>query len=412
MVRFRGKDITKDMVVRELEKFDAEYPDTNNYDNWIEDNSYKYALEHRGKLYPPKYILSRLTGIDVSEFSGGDQTDNVFRELGFIIRNKSDGKRYWVIAPYDSTKPEIFDKAWEYDLKKGTIAVGWQRLGDISTLNEEALREKYIEAYGKDNPADRKAFWNFCHEISIGDILIARRGRRKIIGIGEVIGSHFLDENRGKERVGYLTENVYSNFLNVKWQKVEIKFEEIVFPIFTISEIDEKKFLSLTGGEGKKQGNYVKTAKKIKLLLQQKKQIILYGPPGTGKTFNTKRYTVNLLQDIISTKYIPEPGDYFHRLKTYVEDLPGTEGKPESSMIGYYSVSRRNNEKIGLVWITYPAKHGSLRIHLRKGEYPPEIQNMPGYIKNGWGGYPEFRVKSDVDVEKTMKFIKYAYDNL
>lgn len=399
MVRFRGKDITKDMVVQELEKFDAEYPDTNNYDNWLEDDSYKYALEHRGKLYPPKYILSRLTGIDVIEFSGGDETNNVFRELGFTIRNKDNRKRYWVIAPYDSTKPEIFDKAWEYDLKNGTIAVGWSSLGDISTLNEGALENRYIETHGKDNPADRKAIWNFCHEISIGDILIARRGRRKIIGIGEVIVSHFFDENKGKKRVGYSTENVYSNFLKVKWQKVEINFEEIVFPIFTISEIDKNKFLSLT-------------AKRINLLLEKKKQIILYGPPGTGKTFSTKRYTINLLEDIIPPKGVQKPGDYFHRLKTYVEDLPGTEGKPESSMIGYYSVSKKNNKKMGLVWISYPAKYGSLRIHLRKGEYPPEIQNMPGYIENGWGGYPEFRVKSDVDVEKTMKFIKYAYDNL
>lgn len=33
--------------------------------------------------------------------------------------------RYWVIAPYDSTRPEVFDKAWAYDLTNGTIALGW-----------------------------------------------------------------------------------------------------------------------------------------------------------------------------------------------------------------------------------------------------------------------------------------------
>jgi hypothetical protein len=41
-------------------------------------------------------------------------------------------KRYWVIAPYDSTQTQIFNKAWEYDLKNGTIAVGWKDLGDVS----------------------------------------------------------------------------------------------------------------------------------------------------------------------------------------------------------------------------------------------------------------------------------------
>lgn len=421
MVRFRGKDITKDMVVRELEKFDAEYPDTNNYDNWLEDNSYKYALEHRGKLYPPKYIFSRLTGIDVSEFSGGDQTDNVFRELGFVIRNKSAGKRYWVIAPYDSTKPEIFDKAWEYDFKNGTIAVGWSSLGDISTLNEEALENRYIKAHGKDNPADRKAIWNFCHEISVGDIIIARRGLKKIIGIGEVIKLHFFDENKGKERLNYLTDDSYSNFIRVRWKEVELNFDKQVFPRFTISEIDKKKFLSLTQGKIPDEEIHIDMDRRIKLLLEQKKQIILYGPPGTGKTFNTKKYTVDLLENIIDTsKPIGKPegsfedidDGYFSRLKTYVEGLPGTEGKPESSMIGYYSVSKKDDKKMGLVWISYPAKEGSLRVWLRKGEYPSEIKDMPGYIKNGWGGYPEFRVKGGMDVEKAMEFIKYAYDNL
>jgi len=39
-------------------------------------------------------------------------------------------KRYWVIAPYDSTYSDIFEKAWKYDLTNGTIAIGWDELGD------------------------------------------------------------------------------------------------------------------------------------------------------------------------------------------------------------------------------------------------------------------------------------------
>lgn len=35
-------------------------------------------------------------------------------------------KRYWVMTPYNSERPDTFDKAWEYDLKNGTIALGWQ----------------------------------------------------------------------------------------------------------------------------------------------------------------------------------------------------------------------------------------------------------------------------------------------
>lgn len=47
--------------------------------------------------------------------------------------------RYWVISPYNPAEPEVFEKAWEYDLANGTIAVGWRKLGDISKMEKAEL---------------------------------------------------------------------------------------------------------------------------------------------------------------------------------------------------------------------------------------------------------------------------------
>ncbi|GEM_PF-4474368 len=41
-----------------------------------------------------------------------------------MFRGRMKMKRYWVIAAYDSTKTEIFEKVWEYDLRNGTIDIG------------------------------------------------------------------------------------------------------------------------------------------------------------------------------------------------------------------------------------------------------------------------------------------------
>ena len=90
MVDFFGKRLTHDDVVKELQKYDYEYPDTNQYDDWLEKETYKFVLEHNGRLYPPKHILSRITGISTSEFSGGDRTNSVFEKLGFIVRDKKE----------------------------------------------------------------------------------------------------------------------------------------------------------------------------------------------------------------------------------------------------------------------------------------------------------------------------------
>jgi len=40
--------------------------------------------------------------------------------------------RYWIIAPYDSKNLDIFEVAWDYDVKNNRIAIGWNDLGDIS----------------------------------------------------------------------------------------------------------------------------------------------------------------------------------------------------------------------------------------------------------------------------------------
>jgi hypothetical protein len=125
--------------------------------------------------------------------------------------------RYWVIAPYNSTVPQVFDKAWEYDLQNGTIAVGWTELGDISKLSKLELKSKYIETYGDDIAKgsvtrDVNALWRFYHEVLPG----ARRGTMKVIGIGTITGDPFYDRKKGRERVANLTDNVYANFIPVR----------------------------------------------------------------------------------------------------------------------------------------------------------------------------------------------------
>ncbi|MCD6573165.1 MAG: DUF1016 family protein [Thermoplasmata archaeon] len=157
-------------------------------------------------------------------------------------------RRYWVIAPYDSTKPEIFEKAWEYDLREGTIAIGWWELGDISNLSKEELISKYREVYGKEDMRDINAIWKFYHEISPGDIIIARRGTKRIIGKGTVKTTAFYNEEMGKERVSY-AEDFYPNFIRVEWEEKDIEFDKIVFSFYTIYELPEEKYNSLIEGK-------------------------------------------------------------------------------------------------------------------------------------------------------------------
>ena len=87
-VTFKQKTVSIQEVLRAMRDFDAQYMDTNDYDSWLEKGTYKYAVQHDGKLYPCKYILSLATGVPTSGFSGGEQTNRVFRRLGFRVIDK------------------------------------------------------------------------------------------------------------------------------------------------------------------------------------------------------------------------------------------------------------------------------------------------------------------------------------
>jgi hypothetical protein len=85
---FKGIIVHQQDILDALQEFTSEYPKTENYDNWLQKGNYIYILRYGDNVYPPKHILSRATGIPTADFSGGDQTNRVFRQLGFIIEKK------------------------------------------------------------------------------------------------------------------------------------------------------------------------------------------------------------------------------------------------------------------------------------------------------------------------------------
>jgi len=123
-------------------------------------------------------------------------------------------KRYWVIAPYSSKNEEGFEESWSFDLKNSVIAIGWSKVGDVSRLSDNELMEKLKKEY-PDKHAQRSfnTLKLFYSEIKENDIIIARKGRKTIVGIGEVTGKAFYDLNMGKERFLGQAEWLYTRAL-------------------------------------------------------------------------------------------------------------------------------------------------------------------------------------------------------
>jgi predicted HNH restriction endonuclease len=52
-------------------RFDRDLPSSPNWAGWEQNRPHRYAIEHDGRRYPVKQIVSMATGMPVSDFSGG-----------------------------------------------------------------------------------------------------------------------------------------------------------------------------------------------------------------------------------------------------------------------------------------------------------------------------------------------------
>ena len=86
--KFKSKTVTRKAILDAIHEFDRQYPNSSTYDDWLRKRSYIYAVLYDNRMYPPKQILSMATGISTTDFNGGEQTNRVFHQLGFEVKNK------------------------------------------------------------------------------------------------------------------------------------------------------------------------------------------------------------------------------------------------------------------------------------------------------------------------------------
>lgn len=153
--------------------------------------------------------------------------------------------------------------------------------------------------------------WQFVHELKLGDVIFAKRGKHTIIGRGIVTSEYYYDESYSDE---------YRNFRKVNWthkgewehtgnaitkvltdvtsytdyvEEISALFEDevsgdveevkIEYPIYTAENFLGEVYMSRI--------NY----DILSNLLVNKKNIIMQGAPGVGKTFAAKRLAYSMM---------------------------------------------------------------------------------------------------------------------
>jgi 5-methylcytosine-specific restriction protein B len=102
------------------------------------------------------------------------------------------GLRLWVVGTGTNASQ------WNQFRTGGVVCIGFsyggQQLGDLATMSREAIHARMKDIAGKGNPSnDSLACWEFANRMREGDMVVARSGVGRTLGIGRVIGPYTFD---------------------------------------------------------------------------------------------------------------------------------------------------------------------------------------------------------------------------
>lgn len=132
-------ETTRSEILQVFEEFDEEHRGEGRWADWQSNRNYKHAIEHEGRLYPVKQIISMATGRPTNSFSGGEQANSYVENYDFdVVRLREQPLREAlkeVLDIYVETREsEPFGKT-DDDGEKRRI---WELFEEIEELLEES----------------------------------------------------------------------------------------------------------------------------------------------------------------------------------------------------------------------------------------------------------------------------------
>lgn len=236
---------------------------------------------------------------------------------------------YWIYSPGNNAVN------WDDYYERGIMAIERNELGDLSAYSsKEEMRRQMQKVIDPSRTFTHSALetWQFVHEIEIGDVIIAKKGKHTIIGRGIVTSRYRYD----KDAAGC------KNIRSVKWThrgEWEHPGEAVTKPLTDITMYggyvaDIKKIFSEDDianiilqreeytPEDFLSDVYITQQQYFDILdlLNIKRNIILQGAPGVGKTYIAKKLVQSILdkESAGGTEFIQ-----FHQSYSYEDFIEG-----------------------------------------------------------------------------------------
>lgn len=182
--------------------------------------------------------------------------------------NNDNSIKYWLYSPGSQAK------YWQEFYSNGIMGLGQDELGDFLQYKTKADFTKKFQEIEKTNGSkinDSAASFDFLYTMSVGDIVIVKKGKTEYLGYGIVTSDYIYDTKR----------SYYQHIRKVDWKSNGIWKDNNQAPVKTLTDIT-------------KSPDHIKKLVTLLNIIPEQKQkigyplnVIFYGPPGTGKTYNT-----------------------------------------------------------------------------------------------------------------------------
>lgn len=270
-------------------------------------------------------------------------------------------RKLWLYAPGAGASQ------WDLYKEQGVAGIGYNdlELGDLSQYESEEDAVDAKATPGKEWSA--KMLYRFYSRVQIGDIFLAKQGRSKLVGWGEVTGGY-------EYRPGRFETSTHEHFRAVRWHEHEIEWPSLLAMESFLEKTHKTKFkqtlaskLGLASAASVMDellgyfearpddvesvmvptpGNLMKTAEVVNHPCAAH-NIVLYGPPGTGKTFGIRDTIASILRefrdpiveqdDLIAALMQEKRAAYvtFHQSYTYEDLIEGLRPAVQDGVIQY-----------------------------------------------------------------------------
>ncbi|MBN2789371.1 MAG: EVE domain-containing protein [Candidatus Delongbacteria bacterium] len=122
------------------------------------------------------------------------------------IAEKNMKIKYWLYSPGENAK------YWDEFYSQGIIGLGSEPVGDVTqfkTKKELTIRLQELENTTSSKKNDSTANWDFYKNMNVGDVVIVKQGRSKLLGYGIITSDYYFDESR----------DYYKKCRKIEWKK-------------------------------------------------------------------------------------------------------------------------------------------------------------------------------------------------